>query len=115
MSHHLIRLKLLNFLQNVEKQMRKIRVHSPVVSNGRQYLGSGGGQLTCAMQDERHALFKYFTSFSLWSTFLVILPLSWYPDLTLSYAVGDLVTRLALPSHSLTLSIIYEYLLFCHN
>ena len=32
-----------------------------------------------------------------------------------SYAVGDLVTRLCLPSHSLTLSIIYEYPLFCHN
>ena len=50
MTHHLIRLKLPNFLQNIEKQMRKIRVQSPVVSNGRQYLGSGGVQLTCAMQ-----------------------------------------------------------------
>ena len=92
--------------------MRKIRVHSPGVSNGRPYLGSGGGQLTCAMQDERHALFKYFTSFSLWSTFLLILPLSSYPDLTLSYAVGDLVTRLALPSHSLTHSLNYVWIPF---
>ena len=31
--------------------MRKIRVQSPVVSNGQRQLGSGGGQLTCAMQD----------------------------------------------------------------
>ena len=54
------------------------------------------------MCNARHALFKYSTSFSLWSTFLVILPLSSYPDLALSYAVGDLVTRLRLPPHSLS-------------
>ena len=44
----------------------------------------------------------------------VILPLVSYPDLALSYAVGDLGTRLPIP-FSLTLSIIYEDLLFCHN
>ena len=38
---------------------------------------------------------------------LLILPLISCSDLTLSYAVGDLVT--------VTLSIIYEFLLFCHN
>ena len=64
------------------------------------------------MYNARHAFFKYSTPFSLWSTFLLILPISSYPDLALSYVVGDLVTRLPLPSHSLTLSIIYEYLLF---
>ena len=45
--------------------------------------------------------------------FLILLLVS-YPDLALSYAVGDLGTRLPIP-FSLTLSIIYEYLLFCHN
>ena len=42
MSHHLIRLKLLNFLQNVEKQMRKIRVQSQwlvTVSSSWQVVG----------------------------------------------------------------------------
>ena len=56
------------------------------------------------MQDTHCTLFKYSTSFSLWSTFLWILPLSSYTDLTLSYAVGDLVTRLLLSlllTHSL--------------
>ena len=57
--------------------MRKIRVHSPGVSNGRQYLGSGGGQLTCAMQDTLCSNISHL----------------FLPDLTLSYAVGDLVTR----------------------
>ena len=56
------------------------------------------------MCNARHALFKYSTSFSLLSTFLWILPLSSYPDLALSYAVGDLVTRLLLSllTHSLS-------------
>ena len=54
------------------------------------------------MCNARHALSKYSTSFSLWSTFLLILPLSSYPGPALSYAVGDLVTRLRLPSHSRT-------------
>ena len=40
-----------NFLENVEKQMRKSRFKSPVVSNGRGQFGKSGGQLTCAMQD----------------------------------------------------------------
>ena len=46
----------------------------------------------------------------------IFLPLSLisHPDLAPSYAVGDLGTRLPIP-FSLTLSIIYEYLLFCHN
>ena len=57
------------------------------------------------MCNTRHALFKYSTSFSLWSTFLLILPLSSYPDVALSYAVGGLVTRLryvSLLTHSLS-------------
>ena len=63
----------------------------------------------------RYSLFKYSTSFSLWSGFLLIPLLSSYPDLTLPYTMGDLVTRLSLSvlTHSHNYS--YEYLLFCHN
>ena len=76
--------------------MREIRVRSAVV-------GKWWG--TAHLCNARLALSKYSTSFSLWSTFLLIFPLSSYPDLALSYAVGGLVTRLryvSLLTHSLS-------------
>ena len=57
---------------------------------------------------------KLFYIFFFIKHIFLILPLVSYPDLALSYAVGDLGTRLPIP-FSLTLAIIYEYLLFCHN
>ena len=66
--------------------------------------------MTAHLCNARHALFKYSTSFSLWSTFLLILSLISYPDLTLSYAVRDLVTRL--PLSLLTRSLNYLLILF---
>ena len=117
-----------NFLENVEKQMRKSRVKSPVVNNSRGQLGKSGGQLTCAMQD---TLCSNSPHLFFMTHIFLILPLISYPDLALSQAVGDLGTRLPIPfslslprsrfldvTHkngcegdyfSLTLSIIYEY------
>ena len=57
---------------------------------------------------------ELFHMFFFMKHIFLILSLISHPDIALSYAVGDLGTRLPIP-FSLTLSIIYEYLLFCHN
>ena len=84
-----------NFLENVQKQMRKSRVKSPVVNNSRGQLGKSGGQLTCAMQDTLSSNIPHL--FFFYDAHFFNPPLISQPDLALSQAVGDLGTRLPIP------------------
>ena len=99
-----------NFLENVEKQMRKSRVKNPVVSKSRGYLGNGGGQLTCAMQD---MLCSTILHLFLYQAHFFNPPPSLVPRSRSVLRRGRSGYKISYPL--LTLAIIYEHLLFCHN
>ena len=105
-SHRqLIRLWPLNRLENVEKKRTKVVLRAQWLVMVRVVRERWGTAHWC---NTRHALFKYSTSFSLWSPWSCT-------QISLCLTPWEIWIRDYLSPFSLTVLIIYEYLLFCYN